>query len=71
MILLSVWRIDGKLVLDVQPTDEAIAKIVDQDIWRGAPIWEGRAEILARTASAPLIRDDTMPTEWWAFETYP
>ncbi|WP_437769570.1 hypothetical protein WMF27_07680 [Sorangium sp. So ce281] len=42
----------------------------EQD-WRGGPTWEGRESILLRTQDDPIITDDNMATEWWAFGTYP
>ncbi len=42
----------------------------EQD-WRGGPTWEGRESILLRTQNDPIITDDNMATEWWAFGTYP
>ena len=67
---LDAWRIDGRLVLPPTRPAAALDLLREQD-WRGGPTWEERAAILARTTNDPMITDDNMATEWWAFETYP
>ena len=49
----------------------AIEQLLNQEIWRGGPTWEDRESILRRTRDDPLITDNNMATEWWAFGTYP
>ena len=69
--VLTSWRIDGELMLDGDQDPEAVELIINQQIWDGGPTWEGREAILARTQNEPVITDDNMATEWWAWNTYP
>ena len=68
--LLS-WRVGGELVADPAVHTPAIEQLLNQEIWRGGPTWEDRESILRRTRDDPVITDDNMATEWWAFGTYP
>ncbi|MCH7869673.1 MAG: methyltransferase domain-containing protein, partial [Myxococcales bacterium] len=68
---LGSWTIDGLPVLNSDVGADEIEQMLNRERWRGEPTWEGREAILARTRDAPIIRDDTMATEWWAFDTFP
>ena len=68
---LAAWRIDGELVIDPDRYPDALDQILSQTIWRGAPTWEGREEILRRTRLEVVITDDNMATEWWAHDEFP
>ena len=48
-----------------------VEQILGQEVWRGGPTWEARESILRRTLDDPIITDDNMATEWWAWDTYP
>ncbi len=67
---LDTWQIDGRRVLPPTRPAAQLDLLREQD-WRGGPTWEERAAILARTGAEPIITDDNMATEWWAFENYP
>lgn len=58
---LLEWTIGGRTMFD--PADAASARRLDEILGLGD--WEDRPSILARTASARLITDDNMATEWW------
>ena len=68
---LVTWRIGGRLMVDPLIHAAAVERIMGQTIWRGGPTWEGRESILRRTLDDPIITDDNMATEWWAWDTYP
>lgn len=68
---LETWTVAGRPVLDPTADATAIDEVLGQQIWRGGPTWEDREQILARTATEPVITDDNMATEWWAWSTYP
>ena len=68
---LVTWRIGGELMVDPVVHAEAVEEIMGQAVWRGGPTWEGRDSILRRTRDDPIITDDNMATEWWAWDTYP
>ncbi len=68
---LAGWEIDGSPVVDVERDASQIEQMLQEAMWRGRPSWEGHASILERTHAEPLITDDNMATEWYAFDTYP
>ncbi|MCZ6766342.1 MAG: methyltransferase domain-containing protein [bacterium] len=65
------WQIDGEHVIDFARHSGELEKILYQEEWRGVAAWEDRASILRRTREDPVITDDNMATEWWAYGTYP
>ncbi|WP_437613650.1 hypothetical protein WMF20_12930 [Sorangium sp. So ce834] len=67
---LDAWHIDGRPVLPAGSRAAQLDLLKEQD-WRGGPTWESRESILQRTQGDPIITDDNMATEWWAFDTYP
>ena len=68
---LVSWKIGGELMADPVVQAAAVEQILGQDTWRGGPTWEGRESILRRTLDDPIITDDNMATEWWAWDTFP
>jgi spermidine synthase len=68
--LLDEWRIDGQPVLPRSRRAADLDLLREQD-WRGGTTWEDRESILARTHASPVITDDNMASEWWAWETHP
>ena len=65
---MGSWTIDGRPVF---PDVQRHTGLLGQQPWRDEPTWEERKSILARTSRDPVITDDNMVTEWWAFDTYP
>ena len=65
------WKIDGEHVIDPERDESDLHRLLFQTEWRSEPAWESRARILQRTARAPIITDDNMVTEWWAFQAFP
>ena len=68
---LEAWTIRGTPVIDPLLDEGVLDQILAEDTWRGGPTWEDRTRILALTTDEPVITDDNMATEWWAFDTYP
>ncbi len=68
---LEAWTIHGTPVIDPLLDAGVLDAILAEDTWRGGHTWEDRVRILARTTDEPVITDDNMATEWWAFDTYP
>ncbi len=65
------WRIDGELVVNPVVHASAVDRVLGQEMWRGGPASEGRESILRRTLDDPIVTDDNMATEWWAWDTFP
>ena len=68
---LLQWKIDGQKVIDIDCHADDLEVIVGQEMWRGVTTWEDRDSILLRTQDDPIITDDNMASEWWAYDTYP
>lgn len=68
---LSEWTIRGTPVFDPVADDGLIDQLSVERTWRGGPTWESREQILSRTRRGPIMTDDNMATEWWAWETFP
>ena len=68
---LAEWTIRGAPVFDPVADDGLIDQLSVERMWRGGPTWESRTQILSRTRREPIITDDNMATEWWAWETFP
>ena len=65
------WRPSRSRLFDPVADDGLIDQFSAERMWRGGPTWESRAQILSRTRREPVITDDNMATEWWAWETFP